>query len=463
VPKTACFGNVSAGTYPSITTLQLTQARKLLMQNAAFLLSVPAPPQQRAQFAWIVCAVIEAAKRMREHKYRVTAGSLLRSPALPLAKSSRLLAIILAHELLGWNCRVINAAFVSAASANENPYLLAQAGQWARSGCLDDISGCSLAEIKDSLISAFSAASFPDVQNPAADEPPDPPPRHASSRPQLAVKSGESVTVSHILTTVAGYYGVSKEALLSSCRQRSLAATRHAGMYLARSLTQQGLKQIAWRFHRRDHTTILYAIRKIERRAANDPEFKSEFEHLSRQIRAYARGIAGRPPSGEAELAPSPPRSGAPPFAAASSRLLDPSSLMPLDEQLVNAPFLQQLHPRLSKAASVMDFRVNEFIADMIAQAIKRKADLRPLAPHPFREILACNHLDLPEHLVPHAMFIQHALYNFAALLPTRGNLKERALVIRQIRPGAAAAGGLTVQAHSRSTAMWNIGSQAAC
>jgi hypothetical protein len=65
---------------------------------------------------------------------------------------------------------------------------------------------------------------------------------------------------------------------------------------------------------------------------------------------------------------------------------------------------------------------VNEFIADMIAEAIERKAGLRPLAPHPFRQILACNHRDPPEHPVPHAMFIQHTLYDFAALLPARGS-----------------------------------------
>ena len=76
------------------------------------------------------------------------------------------------------------------------------------------------------------------------------------------------------------------------------------------------------------------------------------------------------------------------------------------------------LHPRLVKAARAMELSVKDFIAGMIEDAIRQKAGLSPLAPQAFLQVLTLASLDLPKHLVPHAMFIQQTLYDFAMLLP---------------------------------------------
>ena len=88
-----------------------------------------------------------------------------------------------------------------------------------------------------------------------------------------------------------------------------------------------------------------------------------------------------------------------------------------------------------------MEVSVKDFIADMIAEATRQKAGLSPLAPQAFLQTLAHASLDVPRHLVPHAMFIQQTLYDFATLLPTRGNLQAPAAIIRPVKPMAAAPG----------------------
>ena len=107
---------------------------------------------------------------------------------------------------------------------------------------------------------------------------------------------------------------------------------------------------------------------------------------------------------------------------------------------ILSKHFLRLLHPRLVRAGTgAVDFSVKDFIACMIEDANRQKAGLSPLAPQAFLQVLTLTSLDLPKHLVPHAMFIQQTLYNFAMLLPTRGSLQAPAAVIRPLKPVAVA------------------------
>ena len=108
---------------------------------------------------------------------------------------------------------------------------------------------------------------------------------------------------------------------------------------------------------------------------------------------------------------------------------------------LAKAPFLRLLHPVLDQAAVASRFSVREFVAGMIADAVRQKADFRPLAPQPFLQVLSCASLDVPARLIPHAMFIQQTLCELAEGFPTRDSLQAPAALIRPVRPVAATPG----------------------
>ena len=55
-------------------------------------------------------------------------------------------------------------------------------------------------------------------------------------------------------------------------------------MYLTRELTDLSLPAIAAGFNRRDHTTVLHAIRRVEARALQDPALSRTLEELTASL-----------------------------------------------------------------------------------------------------------------------------------------------------------------------------------
>jgi hypothetical protein len=398
-------------------------------------LSGRSPPEQLAQFTWIVDAVIKGTNEARGNIYQVNIGSFFLSPILPLAKSPRFLAVTIAHDLLGWNSGAIDTAF--GAGVRQDPRasrLLNQSRRWLGAGCLDDVSGRSLAPIREAILTAFSAMTFPEAQNLTVNKPPEPPPRQKAVQMRrtaeevLHPKPRDALSAAHILAAVANHFGVTQQAILSNARHRELVTPRHIGMYLTKTMTHASLPTIARQFRRKDHTTALHAVRKIKQQAANDNQFKSLLEELASQARALSRKNAGK----EEEVM-LPPILYAPP-AAGRALLPIPSSALTLDDPLVKAPFLRHLHERLIKAALAMELSLKDFIAEMIARGIQQNAALWPLAPLPFLQALRHDGLGVPERFAAHAMFIQQTLYDFAALLPTRNSLQARAAIVRSVK-----------------------------
>ena len=72
--------------------------------------------------------------------------------------------------------------------------------------------------------------------------------------------------------------------MTSRRRPANLAFPRQVAMYLAKTLTLRSLPEIGRRFGDRDHTTVLHAIRKIDKEVGENPRLKDEIEELKRQL-----------------------------------------------------------------------------------------------------------------------------------------------------------------------------------
>ena len=83
---------------------------------------------------------------------------------------------------------------------------------------------------------------------------------------------------------VAAKLGISVEAILSPKRSASISGARQMAMYLTRELTDLSLPAIAEAFNRRDHTTVLHAIRKVERSALEDAGLSRTMEELVTEL-----------------------------------------------------------------------------------------------------------------------------------------------------------------------------------
>ena len=91
-----------------------------------------------------------------------------------------------------------------------------------------------------------------------------------------------------IQRAVTERFGLDENALTSPNRTASLTRARQLAMFLTRKLTSLSLPAIASGFNRRDHTTVLYAIRRVNERTADDLDLTAAIKELSAQLTSPA-------------------------------------------------------------------------------------------------------------------------------------------------------------------------------
>lgn len=87
-----------------------------------------------------------------------------------------------------------------------------------------------------------------------------------------------------VIDTVCSYYNVPRQALAGQGRSKRVTTARHVAMYLLRQDTGQPLTQIGRLFGDRDHSTVLYACRKIDRESTAIPQTSADLVAIRGQI-----------------------------------------------------------------------------------------------------------------------------------------------------------------------------------
>ncbi|MGQ0505748.1 MAG: helix-turn-helix domain-containing protein, partial [Myxococcaceae bacterium] len=95
--------------------------------------------------------------------------------------------------------------------------------------------------------------------------------------------SHRAVDVDTIQREVARFYKVAVEDLRQDRRHKQLAHARAVSMYLARRLTKSSYPEIAARFNK-DHSTVISAVRKIEKMRELNGVLKKELEELEAKL-----------------------------------------------------------------------------------------------------------------------------------------------------------------------------------
>ncbi|MCJ2116118.1 chromosomal replication initiator protein DnaA [Methylobacterium sp. J-001] len=92
------------------------------------------------------------------------------------------------------------------------------------------------------------------------------------------------IKIEDIQKLVASRYNVSRSDILSERRTAAVVKPRQIAMYLSKVLTLRSLPEIGRRFGGRDHTTVLHAVRKIEKQIGEDAVLGDEVELLKRML-----------------------------------------------------------------------------------------------------------------------------------------------------------------------------------
>ena len=95
---------------------------------------------------------------------------------------------------------------------------------------------------------------------------------------------GRQTTIGNIQKVVAEYYNMKHSDLLSKRRNRAIARPRQMGMYLTKEFTNHSLPEIGEQFGGRDHTTVLYACRRINDLRKTNDGIGEDYRNLSRLL-----------------------------------------------------------------------------------------------------------------------------------------------------------------------------------
>ncbi len=94
-----------------------------------------------------------------------------------------------------------------------------------------------------------------------------------------------AVSVEDIQKHVASYYNIRLQDMRSKKRTRNVAFPRQVAMYCSKHLTSLSLPEIGEAFGGRDHTTVLYAVRRIDKEMQENDAFEDEVERMLQLLR----------------------------------------------------------------------------------------------------------------------------------------------------------------------------------
>ncbi len=94
----------------------------------------------------------------------------------------------------------------------------------------------------------------------------------------------EAIDYGIVARHVCRHFEYSIRDLRSAKRNKDLVHARHVAMYLIKKMTDASLREIGVFFERKDHTTVLSALEKIERQLKRDYAFAQEIKNIEREL-----------------------------------------------------------------------------------------------------------------------------------------------------------------------------------
>jgi chromosomal replication initiator protein len=92
------------------------------------------------------------------------------------------------------------------------------------------------------------------------------------------------LTIEEIQQKVSEQFNIKLSDMLSENRSANFVKPRQIAMFLAKTLTSSSLPEIGRKFGGKDHTTVMYAVKKIEEKTKNDLDLSSVIEMLKKTL-----------------------------------------------------------------------------------------------------------------------------------------------------------------------------------
>ena len=100
----------------------------------------------------------------------------------------------------------------------------------------------------------------------------------------ILIERNRELTVEEIVKKVSLHFNIKISDIKSAKRLKAVVLPRQIAMYISRQLTSSSYPDIGDRFGGKDHSTIIHAIRKIEKLMEEDFQLKSTIENLKKEL-----------------------------------------------------------------------------------------------------------------------------------------------------------------------------------
>jgi len=97
-------------------------------------------------------------------------------------------------------------------------------------------------------------------------------------------KQTEKLSPQEVMKAVCAYYNIKPAQIRGATRKREIALTRQIVMYLLRTELNISLEDVAFLVKRKDHTTVMHAVNKIQGMSMKDVEFKKEIDVIRQTL-----------------------------------------------------------------------------------------------------------------------------------------------------------------------------------
>ena len=97
-------------------------------------------------------------------------------------------------------------------------------------------------------------------------------------------KTKQAITPELIMQTVAEHFNIQTSDIISKKRSHDIAYPRQICMYLCKKMTDQSLVKIGEIIGKRDHSTVIHGIEKIEKDLEKDPELSKVIDVITKKM-----------------------------------------------------------------------------------------------------------------------------------------------------------------------------------
>jgi chromosomal replication initiator protein len=104
---------------------------------------------------------------------------------------------------------------------------------------------------------------------------------------EMVANKNKNISAEKMLQLCSDFFHISMNDLLSGKRNKELVRPRHIVMYLMRHEMNLSYPIIGRHLNKKDHTTIIYGVEKIEKEVARDTELHKELMDLKEKLHSF--------------------------------------------------------------------------------------------------------------------------------------------------------------------------------